>query len=104
MTPDQVTTGQAGRPGPGEDCAVHQLDVHREPAFRLAGPAPNAKEPTERQLAIGDLMSIGLTDAAIARALGLSLRTVRTDIRQLLAALGARSRFQAGCLLARRYG
>jgi DNA-binding NarL/FixJ family response regulator len=101
MSSHRVTTGQTDDQ---EDCAVYRLDDHRGPVFQLAGPAPEATEPTERQLAIGELMSIGMKDAAIARTLGLSVRTVRSEISLLVAALGARSRFQAGCLLARRYG
>ena len=49
-------------------------------------------------------MATGAKDAAIARQLGLSLRTVRAEISALIAGLGARSRFQAGCLLVRRFG
>lgn len=100
MTSDHATE----KTGRGAGCAVYQLDDHRPPVFVLTGPSPAATEPTERQLAIGELMSIGLKDAAIARTLGLSLRTVRSEISLLVAALGARSRFQAGCLLTRRYG
>ncbi len=50
------------------------------------------------------MMSTGAKDAAIARDLGLSLRTVRSEISALIAGLGAKSRFQAGCLLVRRFG
>ena len=38
----------------------------------------------------------GLTDEAAARALGLSLRTYRRRVAELMAAMGATSRFQAG--------
>ena len=54
--------------------------------------------------AIGELMATGAKDAAIARQLSISLRTVRAEISALIAALGATSRFQAGCLLVRRFG
>jgi DNA-binding NarL/FixJ family response regulator len=59
---------------------------------------------TNRQILIGRLMATGAKDAAIARQLGLSLRTVRAENSALIAGLGARSRFQAGCLLVRRFG
>jgi DNA-binding NarL/FixJ family response regulator len=59
---------------------------------------------SSRQRAIGELMMTGAKDAAIARQLGISLRTVRSEISALIAALGASSRFQAGCLLVRRFG
>ena len=54
--------------------------------------------------AIGRMLSTGTKDAAIARELGLSLRTVRAEVSALVVGLGAKSRFQAGCLLVRRFG
>jgi DNA-binding NarL/FixJ family response regulator len=78
---------------PAEVCQVYELGVVRRP------PAL-----TSRQLAIGELMATGDKDAAIARQLGISLRTVRTEIGALIAGLGATSRFQAGCLLVRHLG
>jgi len=78
-------------------CEVYELESRRRT------PAA-ARELTSRQVAIGRLMSTGAKDAAIARDLGLSLRTVRSEISALIAGLGAKSRFQAGCLLVRRFG
>ncbi|NEA32181.1 response regulator transcription factor [Streptomyces sp. SID13031] len=78
-------------------CEVYELGSRRE------APA-EANELTGRQVTIGRLMATGAKDAAIARQLGLSLRTVRAEISALIAGLGARSRFQAGCLLVRRFG
>lgn len=68
------------------------------------GSEPRSEELTERQECIGRLLATGAKDEAIARRLGLSLRTVRSEISRLTEALGARSRFQAGVQLARRYG
>jgi len=65
-------------------CEVYELGSRRRTATA-------ANELTNRQL-------------LIARQLGLSLRTVRAEISALIAGLGARSRFQAGCLLVRRFG
>ncbi|MFH8516999.1 response regulator transcription factor [Streptomyces gelaticus] len=42
------------------------------------------------------LLAEGLTDDAIARRLGCSVRTVRNDVAAAMVALDARSRFQAG--------
>jgi DNA-binding NarL/FixJ family response regulator len=78
-------------------CEVYELGSHRKTASA-------ADELTSRQVTIGRLMATGAKDAAIARQLGLSLRTVRAEISALIAGLGARSRFQAGCLLVRRFG
>jgi DNA-binding NarL/FixJ family response regulator len=78
-------------------CEVYELGSRRRASAA-------AKELTNRQILIGRLMATGAKDAAIARQLGLSLRTVRAEISALIAGLGARSRFQAGCLLVRRFG
>jgi sugar-specific transcriptional regulator TrmB len=48
------------------------------------------------------LLSAGLKDEAIARQLGISLRTVHRRTSELSASLGARTRFQAGVLAERR--
>jgi DNA-binding CsgD family transcriptional regulator len=42
------------------------------------------------------LLADGLTDQAIARRIGVSVRTVRNDVALVMGSLGARSRFQAG--------
>jgi hypothetical protein len=42
------------------------------------------------------MLAQGLTDGAIARRLGVSVRTVRGDVASAMAELGARSRFEAG--------
>ena len=49
------------------------------------------------------LMSAGLKDESIARAMGMSRRTVQKHVTEAMAVLGARNRFQAG-LLARDRG
>ncbi|HKT05044.1 MAG TPA: helix-turn-helix transcriptional regulator [Rugosimonospora sp.] len=48
------------------------------------------------------LLGTGLKDEAIARQLGVSMRTARRRISTLLTRLGAVSRFQAGAETARR--
>jgi DNA-binding NarL/FixJ family response regulator len=53
------------------------------------------KREIVRRLAAGD------KDEAIARGLGISLRTCRRYIAEILSATGAVSRFQAGFRLAR---
>lgn len=78
-------------------CEIYELSSRRRAPVA-------ARELTNRQVLIGRLMATGAKDAAIARQLGLSLRTVRAEISALVAGLGARSRFQAGCLLVRRFG
>ncbi len=43
-----------------------------------------------------DALNEGWTDETAARALGVSLRTYRRRVAELMTALGASSRFQAG--------
>ncbi|MGW7489026.1 helix-turn-helix domain-containing protein [Streptomyces sp. NPDC054786] len=48
------------------------------------------------------LLTEGMTDASIAKRLGMSVRTCRRYIAEIMAELGAQSRFQAGYTLAAR--
>lgn len=52
--------------------------------------------PSEYQIALAQLLAQGLTDEAIARRLGISDRSVRRRVAEIVDILGARSRFQAG--------
>ena len=54
---------------------------------------------TPRQRQVVALMSAGLGDEAIAESLGVSVRTLRSDVAVLLDALGVRTRFAAGIRL-----
>ncbi|MEU3652165.1 LuxR C-terminal-related transcriptional regulator [Streptomyces sp. NPDC032161] len=56
--------------------------------------------PPER--AVLELLGQGMTDDAIARQLGVSVRTTRRITADLMQRLGARSRFEAGVLAAGR--
>ncbi|MEV6272471.1 LuxR C-terminal-related transcriptional regulator [Kribbella sp. NPDC051936] len=78
-------------------CEVYELGSRRQDPSAV-------NELTSRQVTIGRMMATGAKDAAIAHELGLSLRTIRSEISALIAGLGAKSRFQAGCLLVRRFG
>ncbi|SEK53008.1 helix-turn-helix domain-containing protein [Streptacidiphilus jiangxiensis] len=57
---------------------------------------------TEAELTLLHLLHAGLKDEAIARQLGISERTLRRRITDLLTRLGATSRFQAGAQAIRR--
>lgn len=48
------------------------------------------------------LLAVGLKDETIARRIGMSLRTARKHIADIMETLGAESRFQAGALAARQ--
>ena len=54
---------------------------------------------SERQRRIARGLVDGLTDGSMARALGVSLRTVASEVRMLMEAVDARSRYQAGVRL-----
>jgi DNA-binding CsgD family transcriptional regulator/DNA-binding MarR family transcriptional regulator len=62
--------------------------------------APEMLSSRDRQL-LG-LLASGATDGAIARTFGWSTRTVQRHVQQLMAQVGARTRFQIGMEAARR--
>lgn len=64
-------------------------------ARALATPERSTDE-NHRPEAVLRLLADGLTDDAVARRLGVSVRTVRTDMASTMSTLDARSRFQAG--------
>lgn len=78
-------------------CALAERLWEHGAAVRQLGRIPSA--PTTRRPRteiVLRLLAEGLTDDAIARRLGCSVRTVRNDVASAMAALDARSRFQAG--------
>lgn len=58
-------------------------------------------EPAQAQLL--DLLAAGMKDDSIARYLGISVRTLRRRVADLLDGLDATGRFQAGVLAAKRH-
>lgn len=81
------------------DLLVRLFDVLWEQATDLSG-APEALTPVQAEILA--LLAAGEKDAAIARVLGLHVRTVRRHIEQICARLGAPSRFVAGKRAAER--
>lgn len=73
-----------------------------EPVFspRVQQAGHPALDARSRQLL--ELLGSGAKDEAVARQLGLGLRTVRRDAARLMDQLGARTRFAAGAEAARR--
>ncbi|MBM9507319.1 TrmB family transcriptional regulator [Actinacidiphila acididurans] len=61
----------------------------------------SARHPADRGTLLG-LLAAGLTDEAIARHMGWHPRTAQRRVRELMAELGAQTRFQAGLQAARR--
>lgn len=65
----------------------------------IDGPGPkdaNEREPTQQELALLRLLAAGSTDEAAAKKLGVSVRTVRRIMAELMDQLEASSRFEAG--------
>jgi DNA-binding CsgD family transcriptional regulator len=60
------------------------------------------RQPNASDRVLLRLLSLGLKDEAVARHLGVSVRTTRRQIADLLSRLQASSRFQAGLQAARR--
>ncbi|HVU72381.1 MAG TPA: hypothetical protein VHE83_05425 [Mycobacteriales bacterium] len=74
-----------------------------ERAWQAASPLDAwLHRPRDRRSQLLHLLSRGAKDEAMARALGVGLRTVRREISDLMNELGAESRFQAGVLAAER--
>lgn len=65
-------------------------------------PSMQSDAPSPEDLSILTLMAVGMKDDAIARRLGISVRTLRRRSQELMAALGASNRFQAGVESSRR--
>jgi DNA-binding CsgD family transcriptional regulator len=64
---------------------------------RKSAAGPDSLTPRQRQIVA--LLASDLTDEAIATSLGVSVRTVRSDVAALMETLGVRSRFAAGVRL-----
>ncbi|MCX4512198.1 LuxR C-terminal-related transcriptional regulator [Streptomyces sp. NBC_01619] len=78
------------------DLTWQQAQPLGESAAEAAADTGNDLTPPER--AVLDLLTEGMTDEAIARQLGVSVRTIRRVTADLTQRLGARSRFEAGVL------
>ncbi len=71
-------------------------------AWRHAVPVPSADAGGEDDPRLVELLELGLKDEAIARHLGVSLRTVRRRVARLMAVNGVDTRFQLGWVLSGR--
>ncbi|RMI30785.1 helix-turn-helix transcriptional regulator [Streptomyces triticirhizae] len=66
----------------------------------LASPEFDGRGGSRLARAVLRALNEGVTDEAAARELGMSVRTYRRHVAEIMARLGARSRFQAGVLAA----
>ncbi|NYJ75974.1 LuxR C-terminal-related transcriptional regulator [Allobranchiibius huperziae] len=70
--------------------------------WRMGADGTNTMGAADQERAILQMMAAGASDAAIARHLKLSQRTVERRVRALMDRLNATTRFQAGVLAVRR--
>jgi DNA-binding CsgD family transcriptional regulator len=83
--------------GPAFESLLTTADYLWEHSIELrpaTGTGDTAQRP--RHEMVLRLLAEGHTDQAIARRIGVSVRTVRNDVALVMGSLGARSRFQAG--------
>lgn len=96
----EVTAGLRGYSVITQPDAVHGVCSLFETVWRSATDLAvyDARVAEIRQIApqVLDLLSQGVKDESAARSLGLGVRTYRRRVAELLDALGAASRFQAG--------
>lgn len=76
--------------------AMHYVDAVKSCAVAVRDLVSDPVDLTQRQHAIARLLLEVSTDQAIARVLGVSVRTVRSDVAAFTQALGAPNRFAAG--------
>jgi DNA-binding CsgD family transcriptional regulator/sugar-specific transcriptional regulator TrmB len=98
IDPDNTRKGVLVITSPG---IVASLLVLFEQAWEIATPLGADREPdrqgvTAQERALLKLLGQGLTDDAAAARLGVSPRTARRTMAELMERLGARSRFEAG--------
>jgi DNA-binding CsgD family transcriptional regulator len=84
-----------------EPVVVRAFGALFEQAWRSAVPMPETRHGDEEERLCA-LLAAGLKDEAIARYLGLSLRTVRRRIAELMQENDAQTRFQLGSALQRQ--
>ncbi|MEV4472295.1 helix-turn-helix domain-containing protein [Nonomuraea sp. NPDC049504] len=84
------------------DALVALFEVLWRAALPLPSGSPAGGGDASPDPELFTLLAAGLKDEAVARQLGVSLRTVHRRVSELMELLGARTRFQAGLLAARR--
>lgn len=100
VSSDDSAAGAAVLTGQGTLAALCALFdsvwTQAEPLSALPAPARNADGLTAQEVTALRLLAQGLTDEAIARRLGVSPRTARRVVTDLMERLGARCRFEFG--------
>lgn len=81
---------------------IHLYSSYFDLAWKHGLPAPTATKDGSGDPHLVELLELGLKDEAIARHLGVSLRTVRRRVARLMSVNGVDTRFQLGWVLASR--
>ncbi|MDI2130088.1 helix-turn-helix transcriptional regulator [Yinghuangia seranimata] len=104
VDPDNTRRGAVQVSGPGVITALVALFEHIWAAATPCGTVHERDDQglTRQESELLRLLADGLTDAAACKRLGLSLRTVRRMMADLMERLDARSRFEAGAKADRR--
>lgn len=85
------------------DVLYDLLHTSADPTAPRAVHPPTASGARQRQFStVLELMALGYKDDAAARKAGISLRTYRRHVADIMRSLGAESRFQAGVIAAGR--
>lgn len=105
VLPEPLGFGDEPRVHVRQRSVVAALTLWFDLLWSRAAPVPDleagAGRPDGRQFLLEQLMA-GTTDEVIARTLGISLRTVRRRVAELMSDLGVDTRFQAGVEAVRR--
>lgn len=83
---------------------VAAFSAYFDLAWGRALPVPTAPEDHDIDDGLVHLLGMGLKDEAIARYLGIGLRTVRRRVSRLMAVHGVQTRFQLGSAVERARG
>lgn len=81
---------------------IHLYSAYFDLAWKHGVPAPTVENDVSSDPHLVELLELGLKDEAIARHLGVSLRTVRRRVARLMSVNGVDTRFQLGWVLASR--
>ncbi len=88
--------------GTTRSSASHNSAYQKDNISNTSKQQNDKSDPSDSERLLLQLLSLGAKDEAAARHLGVSVRTVRRMIADLMRRMDARSRFQAGILAAER--
>ncbi len=101
-----VSLARWGEPASGyvmtrEPIVVEAFTAYFDLAWSRALPVPASQQDRDLEAGLLELLGMGLKDEAIARYLGIGLRTVRRRVAWLMSVHGVDTRFQLGAAVER---